>query len=79
MSEYNYDDGPFNGLVGDNMPDKMFIAEDERIPEHYLAGLNFEEGDTEYTRTELVKELIYAAEADMTANRHHYFLLSIPH
>ena len=41
-----------------DMPDVMFIAKDEMSNDHYLAGDNREEGDTEYVRRSLVDELI---------------------
>ncbi len=40
-----------------DMPDVMFIAKDEMSNDHYLAGDNREEGDTEYVRRSLVDEL----------------------
>ena len=39
-----------------DMPDVMFVARDEMSNDHYLAGDNREEGDTEYVRRSLVDE-----------------------
>ena len=50
-----------------DMPDVMFIARDEMSNDHYLAGDNREEGDTEYVRRSLVDEYIAASQAVIVA------------